>query len=140
MVPNDPVDSVPAIDERVPDGPRTWREMAQEAALFLPNLAKLFTRLMRDPRVPLRRKALVGAVLVYVVSPVDLVPDFVVGLGHIDDIVLVSVALDHLMSGTSAAVVREHWDGSEDALDLVRSVFAWGAEIVPSMLTRFLPR
>ena len=111
-----------------------------EAALLLPNLTKLLVRLIGDDRVPLRRKVFVGAVLGYVVSPIDLIPDFIVGIGHLDDIVLVSLAIDHLMSGTSEDVVLEHWDGSVDALDLVRSVFAWGAEIVPGIFRRMLPR
>jgi uncharacterized membrane protein YkvA (DUF1232 family) len=81
-----------------------------------------------------------GLVLAYVVSPIDLIPDFVVGLGRIDDIVLVSVALDQMLNGPEADLVLEHWDGSIDALDLVRSVVAWGVEIVPSTLTRMLPR
>jgi uncharacterized membrane protein YkvA (DUF1232 family) len=129
-----------AIDDSPPVPRRTYGDLALEAALLLPNLAKLLAKLMLDDRVPLRRKVFVGAVLGYVISPIDLIPDFIVGIGHLDDIVLVSLAIDNLMSGTSRDVVLEHWDGSQDALDLVRSVFAWGAEIVPSVFQRMLPR
>ena len=129
-----------AIDESPPVPRRTYGDLALEAALLLPNLTKLLGRLLVDDRVPLRRKVFVGAVLAYVVSPIDLIPDFIVGIGHLDDIVLVSLAVDQLMTGTSEDVVLEHWDGSVDALDLVRSVFAWGAEIVPSVFRRMLPR
>ena len=114
--------------------------MATEAALLLPNVAKLFARLIADSRVSTRRKILVAAVLVYIVSPVDLIPDFVIGVGHLDDIVLASLALNHLIEGTDEAVILEYWDGSIDGLDLVRSVFAWGADIVPSVFSRILPR
>ena len=128
------------IDETVPPPARTWNEVVLEAALLLPNVVKLLGRLMVDRRISTRRKVLVGAVAAYVVAPVDLIPDFVVGLGHLDDVVLVSLAIDHLLSGTDEAIVREHWDGSQDALDLVRSVFAWGAEIVPSVFSKVVPR
>jgi uncharacterized membrane protein YkvA (DUF1232 family) len=131
---------IDAIDVRDPGPPRSWQQVALEAALLLPHLVLLLTRLLRDPRVPLRHKMLVAVVVTYVVSPIDLVPDFIAGFGHVDDIVIVSVAIDRLLAGTSADIVLEHWDGSIDALDLVRSVFAWGAEIVPSILTRVLPR
>jgi uncharacterized membrane protein YkvA (DUF1232 family) len=114
--------------------------MVRHRALLLPNLLKLLTRLMRDPRVPIRRKVFIAAVMAYVVSPIDLIPDFVVGLGRLDDIVLVSLAVDHLMKGSSESIVLEHWDGSIDALDLVRSIFAWGAEIIPPSVRKFLPR
>lgn len=129
-----------AIDNAVPAERRTWSEVALEAALLLPNLVKLLLRLLADDRVPVRRKVLVGAVAVYVVSPVDLIPDFIIGFGHLDDVILVSLALNHLMEGTSEEVVLEHWDGTLDALDLVRSVVSWGADVVPTMFHRFLPR
>lgn len=128
------------IDDAVPPPARTWNEVALEAALLLPNVMKLLARLMADRRISTRRKVLIGAVAAYVVAPVDLIPDFVVGIGHLDDVVLVSLAVDHLLSGTDEAIVREHWDGSRDALDLVRSVFAWGAEIVPSVFSRMMLR
>jgi len=107
--------------------------VAIEAALLIPNVVKLLVRLMRDPRVPIRRKVLVATVLGYVVSPIDLIPDFFIGFGKLDDILIVSIAIDHLMSGPERGIVEEHWDGSIDALDLVRSVCGWGAEVVPSM-------
>ena len=128
------------IDQRVPAPPRTYRELALEAALLIPNLVKLITRLLRDPRVPIKRKVALGLVLGYVVSPIDLIPDFVIGFGRIDDIVLISVALDQMLNGPEAHLVIEHWDGSIDSLDLVRSVVAWGVEIVPSVVSRMLPR
>lgn len=139
-VPDSSSDASDAVDRSIPVPARAWNEVALEAVLLLPNLVKLLTRLMADPRVPIRRKVFIGAVMTYVVSPIDLIPDFVVGLGRLDDIVLVSLAVDHLMRGSSEAIVLEHWDGSIDALDLVRSIFTWGAEIIPPSARKFLPR
>jgi hypothetical protein len=51
----------------------------------------------------------------------------------------VSLAIDHLMSGTDEVVVREHWDGTEDGLDLVRSAFGWVASIIPEGIRSLLP-
>ena len=129
-----------AIDESMPLPARTRQDLALEAVMLLPNVAKLLSRLMGDRRVPIRRKVFIGAVLGYVLSPIDLIPDFVIGIGKLDDIILVSLAIDHLMSGAEEEIVREHWDGSEDGLDLIRSVFAWGAAILPDGVRGFLPR
>lgn len=107
--------------------------------LLLPNLLKLLNRLFADPRVPLRRKVFLAAVIVYVVSPIDLIPDFFVGIGQLDDILLVSLAVDHLLKGADADVLRQHWDGSDDSLDLVRSVSSWMSEIVPKAIRNRLP-
>jgi uncharacterized membrane protein YkvA (DUF1232 family) len=131
---------VVVIDDAIPEPPRSRQDLAVEAVLLVPNIVKLLTRLMRDRRVSMRRKAFIGAVLVYVISPVDLIPDFVLGIGRLDDLVLVSLAVDHLMSGTDEAVVREHWDGTEDGLDLVRSAFSWVASIIPDGVRSVLPR
>ncbi|RLE13061.1 MAG: hypothetical protein DRJ28_08025 [Actinobacteria bacterium] len=132
--------AVIAIDDATPVDIRSRQDLVIEAVMLLPNIVKLLSRLLRDRRVPMRRKALIGAVLAYVISPVDLIPDFVVGIGRLDDLVLVSLAVDHLMSGAEENIVRMHWDGSEDGLDLVRSVFAWGAAVIPEGIRNLLLR
>jgi uncharacterized membrane protein YkvA (DUF1232 family) len=140
MIETPGIGEVIAIDDAPPVDARSRQDLVIEAAMLLPNIVKLLNRLLRDRRVPMRRKAFIGAVLVYVVSPVDLIPDFVIGIGRLDDLVLVSLAIDHLMAGAGEDIVRSHWDGSEDGLDLVRSVFAWGAAIIPDGVRRLLSR
>lgn len=129
-----------AIDDAMPVDIRSRQDLVIEAVMLLPNIVKLLSRLLRDRGVPMRRKILIGAVLAYVISPVDLIPDVVVGIGRLDDLVLVSLAVDHLMSGADEDIVRMHWDGSEDGLDLVRSVFAWGAAVIPERIRNLLLR
>jgi uncharacterized membrane protein YkvA (DUF1232 family) len=129
-----------ALDTSDPIPARTWREIAAEGVLMLPNVVKLLVSLMGDRRVPIARRVAVGLVAGYVVSPIDLVPDFVIGVGKLDDIIIVSLALDYLMRGIDESIILEHWDGSIDGLDLIRSLFGWGAEILPDALRRFLPR
>lgn len=119
---------------------RNWRQLTREAILVLPNVVKLLSRVVRDPRVPIRRKVLAAAVLVYVVSPVDLIPEVIIGVGFLDDLVISAVAIHHLLDGAGRDIVMEHWDGSQDSLDLVLAFMEWGAEIVPAPLRRFLPK
>jgi len=140
MIDRDPSNEIAAIDDTMPVARRSRQDVAIEGVMLLPNVVKLLTRLMRDSRVSMRRKAFIGAVIVYVISPIDLIPDFVIGIGRLDDLVLVSLAVDHLMSGTDEEVVREHWDGTEDGLDLVRSAFGWAASIIPDSARNVLPR
>jgi len=128
-----------ALDNNPPVPRRTWGEIASEAILVLPNVGKLLLRLLKDPRVPIRRKLVVAMVAGYVISPIDLIPDFIIGVGKLDDVILVSLAIDYLMRGADERIVLEHWDGSIDALDLVRSVFTWGTEIIPDSVRRLLP-
>ena len=105
-----------------------------EALRLLPNLVKLVYRLLRDSRVPVRGRAFALAALAYVVSPVDLVPDFIPGLGQTDDLFVVVLALHHLLRRAGDDVVAEHWDGSGEVLDLVDGVLAVAADVVPLRL------
>lgn len=140
MTRRDIEDEAIVIDDGLPTPPRSRQELAVEAILLLPNTVKLLVRLMSDRRVSMRRKAFIGAVLLYIISPVDLIPDFVIGIGRLDDVILVSLAIDHLMSGADEEIVREHWDGTEDGLDLVRSAFGWAASIIPDSVRSVIPR
>lgn len=126
------------LDE-TPVEKRETKEIARDAILLIPNVVKLLVRIVRDPRVSVRRKSFAVAALIYVVSPIDLIPDFVVGLGQLDDLVVVAIALNHLVAGAGCDVVEEHWDGSADSLDLVLAATEWGREIIPGPLRRLLP-
>lgn len=118
---------------------RDARAIAREAILMIPNIVKLLGRIARDPRVSVKRKTFAVAAMIYVVSPIDLIPDFIAGIGQLDDLIVVAIALNHLIDGAGRDVVEEHWDGSADSLDLVLAATEWGAEIVPGPLRRLLP-
>ncbi len=129
-----------------PDG-RRWpalRSRLKEAALVVPHFAKLLGRLMRDPRVPARSKAFAGAALLYVASPVDVLPDVIPLLGASDDVMVAVFAVHHLIRTAGEEVVLEHWDGSPDLLEIVDSLIGFAAQLIPARirwtLTRVLGR
>jgi uncharacterized membrane protein YkvA (DUF1232 family) len=111
----------------------------KEYALLAPRLIKLLVRLMRDPRVQPRSKALILVTAGYLASPIDVIPDMVPGVGQLDDIIIVAFALDHLLNRIPEELVQEHWDGDEDILEVVRHVVEIGAGLVPTWIKRFLP-
>jgi uncharacterized membrane protein YkvA (DUF1232 family) len=74
----------------------------------LPSFVKLFTRLIKDERVALGPKLLVAALFVYIILPTDIVPDFLVGLGQLDDLVVLITGLKLFLRLCPAEVVREH--------------------------------
>lgn len=130
-------------DEVIPPhggGKLQVKELARDLALLLPNVIKLLTRLLRDPRVPRRSKVLIGGVVAYLASPVDLVPDFVPGLGMADDVLLVAFAVNHLIEKAGEEAVLEHWDGPADLLDMVRGILDSVGQLVPARLRRWVER
>lgn len=120
-----------AVDETDPPDRRGWSEVAIEGALFVPNTVKLVARLVGDPRVSVRRKIPIAAAIAYALSPIDIIPNSVLGIGLLDDAVIVSIALDALLASTDTEIIAEHWDGSVDALDLAISFMRWGSTLVP---------
>jgi uncharacterized membrane protein YkvA (DUF1232 family) len=80
------------------------RSDARALAGFIPDCVVLLRRLLRDPRIPRWRKVFLALVLVYLVFPIDLVPDFIPIAGQLDDAILVALALRGL-----GPFVREHW-------------------------------
>jgi uncharacterized membrane protein YkvA (DUF1232 family) len=116
--------------------PRGRRIKLAELARSVPNLAKLVARLARDERVPARNKATLVVVGAYLVSPVDLVPAIVPGFGQLDDLVIAVLALDQLLNDVPAEVVREHWDGSDDVLELIQETLRLVTGFLPARVRR----
>jgi uncharacterized membrane protein YkvA (DUF1232 family) len=110
----------------------------KEYALLAPRLVKLIWRLTRDPRVPARSKAMLILVSGYLVSPVDLIPDFIPGIGQLDDIVLAAFALDQILNRVPDHIVREHWDGDGDVLEIVRQILDISTAFVPTWFKKRL--
>ncbi len=94
------------------------RLAARELATLLPNLVRMCRTLLRDPRVPRGSKVLVGLAVVWFVSPIDLIPEFIPVLGPLDDAVLAALVLRHLVRRAGREVVAEAWPG--DAATLAR--------------------
>ena len=89
---------------------------ARALARFVPDCVVLFKRLLTDPRVEWWRKLLLVAVIVYLASPIDLVPDFIPVAGQLDDAILVILALRVLMRGSGPRLLAEHWPGPRQSL------------------------
>ena len=88
---------------------RKW--MAIAAAKVLPDLVRLMKGLARDPRVPRGSKWLLGFAALWVISPIDLIPEFIPVVGPLDDVVVVALVLRHVLKKAGRAVAEEHWTG-----------------------------
>lgn len=126
------------LDTSDPIPMRSRQEILREAVLLVPNLAKLLYRLLRDKRVPRRRRLAMTVVGVYVASPIDVVPDFIPVLGSVDDLLVLAFAVDYLLRASPPEVVEQHWDGTQDGLELVRGIAAWGVELLPGRFRRLV--
>jgi uncharacterized membrane protein YkvA (DUF1232 family) len=111
----------------------------REYLLLLPDLFALITRLIADPRIDASLKVQLVAVSAYVISPIDLVPDFLLPVGLIDDVVAIAFVLSRavrIMEEAGEDILREHWEGEGDVLAQVQGV----AGTADAVLNRFILR
>jgi uncharacterized membrane protein YkvA (DUF1232 family) len=95
------------------------RQDARALAGFVPDAIVLVRRLLRDPRVPRRHKALLVALVAYLALPIDLVPDFIPVAGQLDDAILVALVLRAVLRGAGPELLREHWPGPPASLAVI---------------------
>ena len=108
------------------------RGKIKEAVMLIPNYLKLIYRLLRDGRVMATEKAMLLATAVYVVSPLDFLPDVIPFVGQIDDILLVALILQRFMNSIDRHVLYEHWDGNVDLLYSIEQVLSYARFFLPS--------
>lgn len=95
------------------------RSHARELATLIPNLVVLFRGLLRDPRVPRSSKAWLWFALAWLISPIDLIPEFIPVAGPLDDAIVAALVLRHVLHRTDRAVLVDHWRGEPSTLDLI---------------------
>lgn len=105
-----------------------------------PAYLRLLAGLLTDPRVALLDKLLVAAAMVYIIMPIDLIPDFIPFLGDIDDLYVLIFALQRLVSHAGRRVLLSHWTGDpEDLADLnLKAAISAAAFFLPRRIRRRL--
>ena len=106
--------------------------------MFLPNMVMLLGRLLKDIRVPTAEKALFVAAIVYVISPIDFIPDVFPFIGQVDDLYMVALVLLRLVNRTDESVVREHWSGGGDIVALADSIAGIAPKFLPKRVSRVI--
>lgn len=106
--------------------------------MLIPNFLKLLYRLFKDHRAPLAEKALLAGTIVYIISPLDFIPDVVPFIGQVDDLYLVALVVVRLLARTNSDVLREHWDGGGDLASLVRGIERAARYVLPRTVQRIL--
>lgn len=96
---------------RLPEG------VAKDLAEFLPSCVKMLRQLRKDPRVPRSAKLAVGFAALWVISPIDLIPEFLPVIGPLDDIVVVALALRYAARQVPREIVLEAWPGNPSLIN-----------------------
>ena len=131
-----PVEDSPAVG-----APRTG---AKRTVMYyirqLPQYVRLLGGLITDKRVSVVDKMLVAGAIAYIVMPIDLIPDFIPFFGEIDDLYILVLALQRLISNAGRVVLLDHWAGDPtDLADLnLRGALTAAAFFLPKRIRRRL--
>src|SRR4051795_6372519 len=90
---------------------------AKDLATVLPACATTARRLGKDPRVPRRAKIAVAFAGLWVVSPIDLIPEFLPVIGPLDDVVVVALALRYAARRVPRETLLAAWDGDPRVIE-----------------------
>jgi uncharacterized membrane protein YkvA (DUF1232 family) len=91
----------------------------KDALRLLPDLIRLVRRLASDASLPRGVRIRLGLLLLYLASPIDLVPDFIPVLGYADDAVIVGIALRSVARHAGREAIERHWPGTGEGLRLL---------------------
>jgi uncharacterized membrane protein YkvA (DUF1232 family) len=114
------------------------RGFLRNVVLLIPNFLKLLYRLFKDSRVPKAEKALLVGAMVYVISPLDLLPDVMPFVGQVDDLYLVALTLLRLLNRAPDEAIYAHWDGGGDLPRILNGVVRAAKFVLPNRVARIL--
>jgi len=99
------------LARRLPPG------LAKDLATVLPACVTTARRLRKDPRVPTRVKIVVAFAGLWVLSPIDLIPEFLPVIGPLDDVVVVALALRYAARRIPPEALIEAWPAERRILE-----------------------
>jgi uncharacterized membrane protein YkvA (DUF1232 family) len=76
---------------------------------FIKKIGTFLKDVSEDKRIPERDKAVIVALLVLIVSPIDLIPDWIPVLGQLDDLVMIAIVLDYFFRVLDGEILLSHW-------------------------------
>jgi uncharacterized membrane protein YkvA (DUF1232 family) len=114
----------------------------KELLRALPDLGRMLVRLVADPVLPRAAKVALAAALVYLASPLDLIPDFVPLLGYLDDVLVAALVVDGVVNWVDRGLLLKYWPGTPDSLERIARAARLLAAWVPRRLKAriFAPR
>ena len=103
--------------------------------LAAPDFFHLLCKLTADSEIPSNKKLKLLAAIAYFISPIDLLPEAFLGpVGYLDDIAVAAYILNDLINEVDSQIVRKHWAGEQDVLDLIKTILVNADEMIGSKM------
>lgn len=136
---NDQQDFYMKLRKKIENYLREHDNQYADYLLLAPDLFHLLVKLSMDERVPSDKKAKFALVIAYFISPIDLLPELLLGpLGYLDDIALTAYVINQYINETDSSIVRELWAGDQDILTALKNIIATADRFIGSGLWKKL--
>jgi uncharacterized membrane protein YkvA (DUF1232 family) len=114
----------------------------RELRRVFPLVVRILGRLAKDSLLPRTAKVALAAAVAYILSPVDLIPDFIPVAGILDDVLIAAVVIDGILGYVDRSIVLKYWPGDAASLDRIARIARWLSVWVPRGLKAriFSPR
>jgi len=110
------------------------KTLLKEAITLIPRLLRLLVRTMGDRRISLSQKIMLLGTILYVLSPLDLMPDFIPFTGQVDDILLLAMVILTIMQQAGQSVFRDGWKEQQNLSDLAHRISKLASSFLPSSI------
>ena len=98
----------------------------RELLAVIPDVLRLLRSLIRDGAVPTDVRLVVIGLIAWILSPIDLIPEFIPVLGPLDDVVVAIVAMRYVRRRVGIADLEARWQGTADGFALLTRVIGAG--------------
>jgi uncharacterized membrane protein YkvA (DUF1232 family) len=104
-----------------------------EYLMWAPDLFHLLCKLSVDEQVPIRERAKLAGAIAYFISPIDLIPEGLLGpVGYVDDIAVAAYVLNSIVNNVGPDILKKHWAGDTDVLALISTILKASDRMVGS--------
>jgi uncharacterized membrane protein YkvA (DUF1232 family) len=95
------------------------RARLRDALRLIPDVVRLLRRLAADPALPRGIRVRLWLLMLYLIIPIDLIPDFIPVLGYADDAIIVAIAIRSIARTAGTDALRQHWPGTPEGLSVL---------------------
>lgn len=123
-----------------------WTDDFIQYLLVLPDLVHLMIKLLAERGIPPLFKSYIIIALAYLISPIDILPDFIPISGFVDDLLVLVVIMNKIINSLDQQVIKSiqtHWAGNKDIFKQVKEIMAVLNELssrIPRSLYNFIKK
>ena len=101
---------------------------------FFSDLKKFIIDTSHDERIPTRDKKIILAMVALIISPIDLIPDWIPVFGLIDDLVILSLILDYFFSVLDQSILLSHYPWGMKSFARLKRIARFTTMFVPNFI------